>query len=86
MATKYFKVKQKASATGRLPRHIKTIKGLGLSGPGSVAELPDTPQVRGMITQVHYLLEVTPVSGQLEKKANPQRALRRDLKKKAKKK
>jgi len=86
MATKYFKVKQIHSAAGRYPKHILTIKGLGLSGPGSTADLPDTPQVRGMITKVHYLLEVTPVQGQLEKKPNPQRKLRRDLKAKAAKK
>jgi len=84
MATKYFKVKQVHSATGRYPRQIKTIKGLGLSGPGTTADLPDTPQVRGMITSVVHLLEVTPVQGQLEKKPNPVRKLRRDLKAKKK--
>jgi len=85
MATKYFKVKQIASAAGRLPKHILTIKGLGLSGPNSEVELADTPQIRGMITSVQFLLKVTPVQGQLEKKPNPVRKLRRDLKAKAKK-
>lgn len=80
---KYFKVEQVHSATGRLPKHILTIKALGLGKLHRVVELPDTPQVRGMITQVQYLLKVTPVDGTLEKKPNPVRALRRDLKKKA---
>jgi large subunit ribosomal protein L30 len=85
MATKYFKVKQVHSALGRLPIHIRTIEALGLTGPGSVKDLPDTPQVRGMITKVQYLLQVTPVQGQLEKKPNPVRKLRRDLAAKKKK-
>jgi large subunit ribosomal protein L30 len=85
MATKYFRVKQVHSALGRLPIHIRTIKALGLTGPNSEKDLPDTPQVRGMITSVQYLLKVTVVQGQLEKKPNPQRALRRELAKKKKK-
>ena len=48
-------------------------------------EIADTPQVRGMLTSVHYLLEITPVAGTLQKKANPMRAKRRELKAKAKK-
>ena len=84
MATKFFRVKQIRSAAGRLPKHGLTIKGLGLGKLGRVVDLPDTPQVRGMLSQVHYLVEITPVEGQLEKKPNPVRKLRRDLKKKAK--
>ncbi len=86
MATKYFKVKQVHSAAGRLPKHVRTIEALGLSGPGSTRDLADTPQIRGMITSVHFLLEVTPVQGQLEKKPNAMRAKRRGLKTSAKKK
>jgi len=86
MATsKYFRVKQVRSDAGRLPEHRRTIAGLGLR-PGRTVDLPDTPQVRGMIYAVHYLLEVTPVNGKLEKKANPKRQKRREAKKHAAKK
>ena len=69
---KHFKVKQIRSAAGRLPRHILTIKGLGLRGPGSEVELADTPQIRGMISSVHYLLEVVPVEERAQKEAHPE--------------
>jgi large subunit ribosomal protein L30 len=84
MASKYFRIKQTHSTAGRLPKHITTVKALGLKHIGDVRDVPDTPQVRGMITSVHYLLEVNVVAGQLEKKANPVRAKRRALKAKAK--
>jgi large subunit ribosomal protein L30 len=55
---KQLKVRLKRSATGRIPKHRGTLKGLGLARIGQVRELPDTPQVRGMIKQLSYLVEV----------------------------
>ncbi len=85
---KHFRLKQIRSATGRLPRHIRTIEGLGLRGPGSEVSVADLPTIRGMITQVQYLLEVTPVEGAFVRETHPKRATRKeyDKKKKAKKK
>lgn len=85
-AKKFFRVKQIHSSAGRLPKHVRTIEALGFRGLGDTVDLADTPQIRGMLTSVHFLLEITPVAGTLEKKPNPMRAKRRELKLKAKKK
>ena len=37
-------------------RHRATVRGLGLRRMHQTVELKDTPQVRGMITQVGYLV------------------------------
>ncbi len=55
---KRLKVRLKGSAVGRKPKHRATLKGLGLTRTGKERELEDTPQVRGMIDQVSYLVEV----------------------------
>ena len=38
--------------------HRATVRGLGLRGINSSAELEDTPAIRGMINKVHYLVKV----------------------------
>ena len=43
---------------GRLPSHRATIMGLGLKRINHTVELVDTPEVRGMINKVSYLLKV----------------------------
>ena len=43
---------------GRLPAHRATVHGLGLKRINHKVELQDTPQVRGMINKVSYLLKV----------------------------
>ena len=43
---------------GRLPAHRATINGLGLKRINHTVELQNTPEVRGMINQVSYLLKV----------------------------
>ena len=46
------------SKNGRLKKHKACLQGLGLSKIGQTVEREDTPSVRGMINQVHYLLKV----------------------------
>jgi large subunit ribosomal protein L30 len=46
------------SKFGRLPSHRATITGLGLKKINHTVELIDTPEVRGMINKVSYLLKV----------------------------
>jgi len=46
------------SFCGRLPAHRATVNGLGLKRINHTVELQDTPQVRGMINKVSYLLKV----------------------------
>lgn len=43
---------------GRLPAHRATVTGLGLKRINHTVELVDTPEVRGMINKVSYLLKV----------------------------
>lgn len=52
------KVKLKGSRYGRIPKHSDTLRGLGLKRINQVRELPDTPEVRGMINSVTHLVEV----------------------------
>lgn len=49
------------SLIGRKDGHIATAKALGLKKIGSVVEHEDTPQIRGMINKVDYLLKVEEV-------------------------
>lgn len=43
---------------GRLPTHRATVTGLGLKRINHTVSLIDTPEVRGMINKVAYLLKV----------------------------
>jgi large subunit ribosomal protein L30 len=43
---------------GRLPSHRATVNGLGLKRINHTVEVQDTPEVRGMINKVSYLLKV----------------------------
>ena len=43
---------------GRLPAHRATVNGLGLKRINHTVELQDTPEIRGMINRVSYLLKV----------------------------
>ncbi len=56
--SKKIKVILRKSPIGRLPKHKKSIYGLGLRRIGHQVEVEDTPSVRGMINKVSYMLEV----------------------------
>lgn len=58
MAKKTIKVTQTRSSIGRLPKHVATLKGLGLRRIRHTVELEDTPEVRGMINQVYFMVQV----------------------------
>ena len=55
---KTIKVTQTKSTIGRLPKHIETMRGLGLCRINHTVELEDTPSVRGMINKVSYMVKV----------------------------
>ena len=55
---KTIKVTQTKSTIGRLPKHIETLRGLGLRRINHTVELEDTPSVRGMINKVSYMVKV----------------------------
>jgi large subunit ribosomal protein L30 len=52
------KITLEKSLIGRKKDHIATIEALGLRKIRSVVEKEDTPQIRGMIKKVSYLLKV----------------------------
>jgi len=55
---KTIKVEQTASPARRHHSQRETLIGLRLNRIGRVAELPDTPQTRGMIAKVNHLVRV----------------------------
>lgn len=59
MAQKQIKVTLVRSVIGTKQSHRDTIRGLGLRGVNSTSVLVDTPEVRGMIRKVDYLIAVS---------------------------
>jgi len=57
-AVKTVRIQQTASAIRREQSQRATLVGLGLNKIGRVAELKDTPEVRGMIYKVRHLVRV----------------------------
>jgi len=51
-------IKLVKSVIGKPDNHIRTIEALGLKKIGQVVEKEDTPQIRGMIALVDYMVEV----------------------------
>jgi large subunit ribosomal protein L30 len=52
------RIKLVKSTIGRKPKHRATVQALGLRKLNQVVEKEDNPQMRGMINQVNFLLEV----------------------------
>ncbi len=52
-------IKLVRSPIGTPSRHRVVLRGLGLRRLHATVKRPDTPQVRGMIAKVGYLLEVS---------------------------
>jgi large subunit ribosomal protein L30 len=49
------------STIGRKPDHKATVRALGLTKIGKYVEHEDTPQIRGMVNKVKYMLKVEEV-------------------------
>lgn len=58
MAQKKIKLTLVKSSAGRLKNHIACVRGLGLRRTNHIVEVIDTPENRGMINKVSYLLKV----------------------------
>jgi len=54
-----FWVRQVRSGIGFSARQKATLRALGLEKLGRVRELPDNPQVRGMVAKVSHLVVVS---------------------------
>ncbi len=61
MAQKQIKVTLVRSVIGTHKSHRATVRGLGLRRLNSSRVLVDTPEVRGMIRKVDYLVTVSDV-------------------------
>ena len=60
-ADKKIKVTLVRSTNGRLANHKACVRGLGLRRMHPTVEVIDTPQNRGMINKVSYMLKVEEV-------------------------
>ena len=56
------RVKLVRSMNGRLKSHKACVRGLGLRRINHIRELEDTPEVRGMIRKVSYMVECEEVN------------------------
>ena len=56
------RVTQTRSSIGTKPKHRGTLRALGLRGIGQSNELPDRPEIRGMIARVPHLVSVEEMS------------------------
>ena len=61
MADKKLKVTLVKSASGRLKSHQACAKGLGLRRTNHTVEVIDTPENRGMINKIYYMVKVEEV-------------------------
>jgi large subunit ribosomal protein L30 len=57
-ADKKIKVTLTKSFHGRLQSHRDTVRGLGLRRIRHSVELDDTPEIRGMINRISYMVRV----------------------------
>ena len=57
-ASKTVKVRLIKSTNSCQGRHRTSVRALGLRKLNDVRELKDSPQVRGLINKVHYLVRV----------------------------
>ena len=56
--SKTIKITQNKSVNGRLKAHKACVSGLGLRRINHTVEVIDTPENRGMINAVSYLLKI----------------------------
>lgn len=61
ISSKKLKVTLTRSKNGRLASHKACVAGLGLCRMHQSVEVIDTPENRGMINRVHYMLNVEEV-------------------------
>ena len=57
-AAKTIKIEQTGSAIRRHHLQLSTLIGLKLNKIGRTSELPDTPEVRGMIAKVQHIVRI----------------------------
>ena len=71
MADATIKVTQYRSAIGSKPKQRGTLRALGLGKIGRSHELPDRPEIRGMLARVPHLVKVEEVGAEKPAKKAP---------------
>ncbi len=61
-AAKKLRVTLIRGVMGKKPAHKATVIGLGLRWRSHTVEVADTPEIRGMIGKIGYMLKVSEVS------------------------
>ena len=80
----HIRITQERSKIRCLDKHKRTLAALGLRRVNHSVVHTDTPQIRGMVAQVSYLLRVEPVEvGATEPGATPARAVARPARKRS---
>ncbi len=62
------RIRQEKSGIGKIERHKRILRALGLKHPGCVVEHADTPTIRGMIEKVKYLVSVEVIEDEVDSK------------------
>ncbi len=52
------RIRQIRSGIGKIEKHKRILRALGLKHPGSVVEHSDSPTIRGMIDKIRHLVTV----------------------------
>jgi large subunit ribosomal protein L30 len=71
MSKTLIKIEQIGSPIRRHHSQRETLIGLGLNRIGRVAQVPDTPETRGMIAEVKHLVRVAHESARVEYMREP---------------
>ena len=71
MADATLKVTQHRSSIGAKPKQCGTLRALGLGRIGRSPELPDRPEIRGMLARVPHLVKVEEVVAEKPAKKAP---------------
>ena len=58
MASNKLSITMIKSKIGRLPSHQACLQGLGLKKMNQTVEVANTPEIRGMINKISYMLKV----------------------------
>ena len=67
--SKVLRIMLKKSIIGRTKKHRVVVDSLGLRKINQEVQVKDTPQIRGMIKKVSYLLDVEDISPENEQKS-----------------
>jgi large subunit ribosomal protein L30 len=78
----HIKIIQERSQIRCLKKHKRTLFALGLHHPRHSVVHRDTPQIRGMVAQVSYLVRVEPVDGAAMDAAGAEKAAAKAARKK----